>query len=169
MAEAICAFAEKTVTESSMPRPPCSLSSLCGVLTVWPCSLTSLLPPACRLGRVCRQPGARLLTGSPVHQPRGLLHLPVLDSQGRQPLQTRPGLPRCAPSPPPALGGAPSPRAWAGAGPSSIQQGHTANSSQPFISRPNLEASPDSSTLNQVNFDPLFCFSSILQQFIAFY
>lgn len=46
---------------------------------------------------------------------------------------------------------------------------HTANSSQPFISRPNLEASPDSSTLNQVNFDPLFCFSSILQQFIAFY
>ena len=45
---------------------------------------------------------------------------------------------------------------------------HTANCSQPFTSRPNLEASPDSSTLNQVNLDPYFCFSSILQQFSAF-
>lgn len=60
----------------------------------WPFShpLVSCLFPAHRLGRVRRQPAARLLAGRPVHQPRGLVHLPVPDGQGRPPLQTGPGL-----------------------------------------------------------------------------
>ena len=61
--------------------PPATSHGLCPVP----------LPPG-RLGRVCRQPGARLLTRCPVHQRRGLLHLSVPDGQGRQPLPRGPGL-----------------------------------------------------------------------------
>lgn len=79
-----------------------SQEKLCSVTahflsSLWPfCHwLLSCLSPANRLGRVCRQPGARLLAGCPVHQPGGLLHLPVPDGQGRQPRASRPGLRRC--------------------------------------------------------------------------
>lgn len=57
--------------------------------------------PAGRLGRVRRWTGPRLLPGRPVHQPGGLLHLPLPDGQGRQPRPSRPGLCWCVPNPPP--------------------------------------------------------------------
>lgn len=65
--------------------------------------LTGFRPvsPAGRLGRVRRRTGPRLLPGRPVHQPGGLLHLPLPDGQGRQPRPSRPGLCWCVPNPPP--------------------------------------------------------------------
>lgn len=68
------------------------------------------LPPG-RLGRVCRQPGARLLARRPVHQPRGLLHLPLPHGQGRQPRPSWPGLcRRVLPHPFPKRWAVPPPR-----------------------------------------------------------
>lgn len=67
-----------------------------------------VLSPVNRLGRVCRQPRTRLLPSRPVHQPGGLLYLPVPDCPGCQPLPSRPGLCWWV-SLPPAL----SPQLWA--------------------------------------------------------
>lgn len=92
---------------------------LCSVSRPFPhCAALSLLPG--RLGRVCGQPGARLLTGRPVHQPRGLLHLPLPDGPGRQPRPSWPGLcRRVRPLRPRAPGRAPAPGPGCGVRPAS--------------------------------------------------